>query len=144
MILIYAEIEVVRLYAGVNRPQTWIDQHPNYSKMQERMCESITKEGLRYPLACINEKCDGTYKVSTGNQRLHALQTLGIEKAKCVVACKPDEVGKPEGRVLTGVSEVYPLYGGDFKQIIENFGCFQIRPSDVDEWDPDLVFPNKG
>jgi|10_taG_2_1085330.scaffolds.fasta_scaffold33258_3 ParB-like chromosome segregation protein Spo0J len=77
------EIEMVpidELYYGVNRPQKWIDKHPEFTRSIENIKKSIKEVGMLKPL-----EIDMGNVVQKGNQRLFALREMGWNKlVKCV------------------------------------------------------------
>jgi hypothetical protein len=77
------ELPVKELVFGVNRPQSWWDEHPEQQKIFEDIKESIKNEGMKKPLEVTVDKRG--YVVEVGNQRLRALLELGITTASCIV-----------------------------------------------------------
>ena len=77
------ELPVKELVFGVNRPQSWWDEHPKQQKIFEDIRESIKNDGMKQPLEVTMDKRG--YVVEVGNQRLRALQELGIPTAPCLV-----------------------------------------------------------
>ena len=76
-------LPVKELVFGVNRPQSWWDEHPKQQKIFEEIKESIKNEGMKKPLEVIVNKRG--HVVEVGNQRLRALLELGITTAPCLV-----------------------------------------------------------
>ena len=76
-------LPVKELVFGVNRPQSWWDEHPEQQKIFEEIKESIKNEGMKKPLEVIVNKRG--HVVEVGNQRLRALLELGITTASCIV-----------------------------------------------------------
>ena len=76
-------LPVKELVFGVNRPQSWWDEHPEQQKIFEEIKESIKNEGMKKPLEVIVNKRG--HVVEVGNQRLRALLELGITTAPCLV-----------------------------------------------------------
>ena len=101
MILILTDVKVDKLYFGVNRPQSWWDEHPAHLKMLDKMVDSFKLEGVKYPLSVVNEKDDGTYVVTVGNRRLAALHKANMKYAPCLVANKEGQKNIPEGKEIT-------------------------------------------
>ena len=77
------ELQVKELIFGVNRLQSWWDEHPEQQKIFEDIRESIKNEGMEKPLQVTMDKRG--YVVEVGNQRLKALLELGITTAPCLV-----------------------------------------------------------
>ena len=77
------ELSVKELVFGVNRPQSWWDEHPDQQKIFEDIKESIKNEGMKKPLEVTIDKRG--HVVEVGNQRLRALQELGITTAPCII-----------------------------------------------------------
>ena len=71
---------------GINRPQSWWNEHHEHRHIYEGIRESIKNEGLQKPLEIYNGIFDGQSGifVEIGNQRLKALLELGIPEAPCV------------------------------------------------------------
>ena len=82
-IILRMELPVKELVFGVNRPQSWWDEHPEQQKIFEEIKESIKNEGMKKPLEVIVNKRG--HVVEVGNQRLRALLELGITTASCIV-----------------------------------------------------------
>lgn len=139
-IYVYTDIDINKLYPGVNRPQSWIDEHPSFSEMIDKLIKSFKKDGVRYPLCAVNLKDDGTYEVTTGNQRLLALRKVGSKTAPCIIACKHRQKHVPKGRVLNNKKEILDYFGGSVKQICMDKGTFFVIAKDNIEWDPHKVF----
>lgn len=139
-ILIFTNIEISKLYPGVNRPQSWINKHPAFRKMQQHLIESIKKKGIKYPLCAVNEKDDGTYKITVGNQRLLALQTMEAELVPCLIYNKAGQKNIPSGKVIKGQKEILKLFGGKVKGIALHPTMFQVIAKDNPKWDPDRIF----
>lgn len=137
-IYVYANIEIDKLYPGVHRPQSWIDEHPLFVKLINKLKKSIEEEGLRHPLCAVNLKDDGTYEVTTGNRRLIALQEIKAETVPCVVACKPGQEFIPQGKVLRTEKEILEQYGGSVKNICLNPNIFFVAP--IEDWDEHKMF----
>ena len=76
-------LPVKELVFGVNRPQSWWDEHPEQQKIFEEIKESIKNEGMKKPLEVIVNKRG--HVVEVGNQRLRALLELCITTASCIV-----------------------------------------------------------
>ena len=79
----FMELSVKKLVFGVNRPQSWWDEHPKQQKIFEDIKQSIKNDGMEKPLEVTIDK--GGYVVEVGNQRLRALLDLGITTAPCLV-----------------------------------------------------------
>jgi hypothetical protein len=139
MRIILAEIPLEKLIPGVSRPQSWIDKHPNYLSMQNKMINDIKKRGLKYPLTCSNIKDDGSYVVNVGNQRLDALIAMGAKTARCLVACTDTQENIPDGEVISS-KEIPKLFDWNIKNICLIQTIFQVVPGDVDIWDPDKQY----
>ena len=102
--------------------------------------ESILKEGLNNPLCCGNVKQDGTYRVNRGNQCLAALQELNIDTVSCIICCKNNSLNNPKG-VEIAVGEIGDLFKSGVERISEvsHPECFEIIPSDHQDFDPTLI-----
>jgi hypothetical protein len=135
-ILIYADIPVNNLYFGVPRNLN----ETRYVYAREKIKDSILKEGLNNPLCCGNVKQDGTYKVNRGNQCLAALQELNIDTVSCIVCCKNNSLNNPKG-VEIAVGEIDDLFKSGVERISEvsHPECFEIIPSDHQDFDPTLI-----
>ena len=77
------ELSVKELVFGVNRPQSWWDEHPKQQKIFKEIKESIKNDGMKMPLQVTKDKRG--YVVEVGNQRLRALLDLGITTAQCLI-----------------------------------------------------------
>ena len=77
------ELSVKELVFGVNRPQSWWDEHPKQQKIFKEIKESIKNDGMKMPLQVTKDKRG--YVVEVGNQRLKALLDLGITTAQCLI-----------------------------------------------------------
>lgn len=88
----------------------------------------------------MNLKDDGTYEVTTGNQRLSALQKMEAETATCIIACKHGQKYIPKGRTLNNEKEILEYFGGSAKSVCLNPNIFFIIANDNDEWDPHKIF----
>jgi hypothetical protein len=73
------KVDVSKLKFGVDRSKQWIDEHPKFLIMQDRLKKSILTEGLKNPLI-INDD----YVVQIGNQRLLAIIDLGLQEVECI------------------------------------------------------------
>ncbi len=109
------ELLIKDLLFGVNRNKNWWKKYPRRIKMLSKITESIKNEGLKNPLI-VNETLKG-YVVEVGNQRLQALNNLGIKKANCILYSKKEY--------------------SKFKKISAE-EC--VLPSDTDLWDADIQF----
>jgi hypothetical protein len=79
------KIDVDKLIYGVNRPQSWLDEHPQYVEMQKKLKHDIESKGLLDPLV-VEDMGDGFYKVVKGNQRLQAIVDNDLfEEVECVL-----------------------------------------------------------
>lgn len=145
--LTYAEVPLEQLRFGVNRPQSWWDEHPNTQKMIYKMMTSIMrniandKKPLNNPLSAIN-KNDGTYEVTVGNQRLQALTNMSTitPLASTIIVHKSGQ-GYIIGDIIGSMAHLQSYFTNDIGNCnLEIDGCFQITPSDVDEWDGDKVY----
>ena len=76
-------LPVKELVFGVNRPQSWWNEHPEQQKIFEDIKESIKNDGMEKPLEVTVDKRG--YVVEVGNQRLRALLELGIPTASCII-----------------------------------------------------------
>ena len=72
-------VDIEELHYGVSRPQSWIDEHPEFIRAVENIKKSIVTEGLKHPL-----EIDMGNVVQRGNQRLYALRELNWKEP---VAC---------------------------------------------------------
>lgn len=138
-IFIYTEVEIDNLYYGVNRPQSWWNEHPNAVKMIDVICESIKKDGLRNPLCVTNEKDDGTYRVNNGNQRLYALKKLNFKTIPCIIANGLNCKNIPSGIKLENKKQIFSYFSIGIKYYNLNPSCFQIISKDNDRYDPDKI-----
>ncbi len=77
------ELSVKELVFGVNRPQSWWDEHPEQQRIFEDIRESIKNDGMEKPLEVTIDKRG--YVVEVGNQRLRALLDLGMTTAPCII-----------------------------------------------------------
>ncbi len=115
MYIYSTELLVKELLYGVNRNKNWWEKYPRRIKMLNKITESIKNEGLKN-LLIVNETLKG-YVVEVGNQRLQALNNLGIKKAKCILYSKKDY--------------------SEFKKVSAE-EC--VLPNDTDLWDADIQF----
>ena len=76
-------LPVKELVFGVNRPQSWWDEHPEQQGIFEDIKESIKNEGMKKPLEVTIDKRG--HVVEVGNQRLRALLDLGMITAPCII-----------------------------------------------------------
>jgi len=76
-------LPVKELVFGVNRPQSWWDEHPEQQGIFEDIKESIKNEGMKKPLEVTIDKRG--HVVEVGNQRLRALLDLGMATAPCII-----------------------------------------------------------
>ena len=77
------ELSVKELVFGVNRPQSWWDEHPEQQKIFEDIKQSIKNDGMKKPLEVTIDKRG--HVVEVGNQRLRALLDLGMTTAPCII-----------------------------------------------------------
>ena len=76
-------LPVKELVFGVNRPQSWWDEHPEQQGIFEDIKESIKNDGMKKPLEVTIDKRG--HVVEVGNQRLRALLDLGMATAPCII-----------------------------------------------------------
>lgn len=137
-IYIYTEIEIEKLYPGVFRPQSWLDEHPLFMKLVDELKKSIIEEGLKYPLCAVNLKDDGTYEVTSGNRRLIALQEIKAKIIPCIIANKPAQKFVPKGKILNTQQEILNYFGGTARNICLNPNIFSVAP--IENWDEHKMF----
>lgn len=89
------KVPIDKLKFGVNRPQSWIDNHPKFLQMQEKMKESMRTVGQLRRLVISKN-----YEVMVGNQRLRAAIELGWHEIDCVFEheARRDELRPPDTR----------------------------------------------
>ena len=78
--LIYKEVDTKDI-THLTRPE-FINGQEN--KFNKALRQSVSQYGLRDPIY-INQKADGTLKVTVGNNRMVIAKELGIEKIPCVI-----------------------------------------------------------
>ena len=93
--LIYKEVATQDI-THLTRPEFINGQE---QKFNGTLKESVSKYGIRDPVY-INQKADGTLKVTVGNNRMVIAKELGIEKIPCVIKLHDPQNNDLNGRVL--------------------------------------------
>ena len=79
------KIKVEKISYGVNRPQEWIDEHPQFAEMQKRLKWEVEQRGVPDPLVVEDAVDDGYYVCVKGNQMLMCLKDNKLlEEVDCV------------------------------------------------------------
>jgi len=78
------KIETKKLEYGVNRPQSWWDEHPEAETTYQEIKQSIFNKGIKNPLQVRKDVKLG-FVVEVGNQRLRAANELNINEVDCVL-----------------------------------------------------------
>tara|TARA_R110002020_G_scaffold306208_1_gene522209 strand:+ start:564 stop:971 length:408 start_codon:yes stop_codon:yes gene_type:complete len=78
-------------------------------KFNNALRQSVSKYGLRDPVY-INQKADGTLKVTVGNNRMVIAKELGIEKIPCVIKLYDPQNNNLNGRVLNTEKEIEDMF----------------------------------
>ena len=137
MQLVYCEhFPISRLREAFPRPDEWWEEHPEFQKMQIKMIESVKQDGLKYPLCAINLKDDGIYDVTVGMQRLKALQTMGEEIVRTVIAYKENQKHQPGGVVIKTATQLDEIFGCKLQGITLQPNSFEVILPDREEWRP--------
>ena len=103
--LIYKEVDTKDI-THLTRPE-FINGQEN--KFKGALTQSVSKYGLRDPVY-INQKADGTLKVTVGNNRMVIAKELGIEKIPCVIKLYNPQDNNLNGRVLNTEKEIEDLF----------------------------------
>jgi len=103
--LIYKEVDTKDI-THLTRPE-FINGQEN--KFNTALRQSVSKYGLRDPVY-INQKADGTLKVTVGNNRMVIAKELGIEKIPCVIKLHDPQNNDLNGRVLNTEKEIEDLF----------------------------------
>ena len=103
--LIYKEVDTKDI-THLTRPE-FINGQEN--KFNKALRQSVSKYGLRDPVY-INQKADGTLKVTVGNNRMVIAKELGIEKIPCVIKLYNPQDNNLNGRVLNTEKEIEDLF----------------------------------
>ena len=103
--LIYKEVDTKDI-THLTRPE-FINGQEN--KFNKALTQSVSKYGLRDPVY-INQKADGTLKVTVGNNRMVIAKELGIEKIPCVIKLYNPQDNNLNGRVLNTEKEIEDLF----------------------------------
>ena len=78
-------------------------------KFNTALRQSVSQYGLRDPIY-INQKADGTLKVTVGNNRMVIAKELGIEKIPCVIKLHDPQNNDLNGRVLHTDKEIEDVF----------------------------------
>ena len=78
-------------------------------KFNNALRQSVSKYGLRDPVY-INQKADGTLKVTVGNNRMVIAKELGIKKIPCVIKLHDPQDNNLNGRVLHTEKEIEDMF----------------------------------
>ena len=103
--LIYKEVDTQEI-THLTRPEFINGQE---QKFNSTLKESVSKYGLRDPVY-INQKADGTLKVTVGNNRMVIAKELGIEKIPCVIKLYDPNNNNLNGRVLHTEKEIEDVF----------------------------------
>ena len=103
--LIYKEVDTKDI-THLTRPE-FINGQEN--KFNKALRQSVSQYGLRDPIY-INQKADGTLKVTVGNNRMVIAKELGIEKIPCVIKLHDPQNNNLNGRVLNTEKEIEDLF----------------------------------
>ena len=103
--LIYKEVDTKDI-THLTRPE-FINGQEN--KFNKALRQSVSQYGLRDPIY-INQKADGTLKVTVGNNRMVIAKELGIEKIPCVIKLHDPQNNNLNGRVLHTEKEIEDLF----------------------------------
>ena len=69
---------------GVNRPQEWWDDHPEFEAEYQLIKKNIAEKGINDQVEVTYHK-DSGWTVQVGNQRLRAANELNILEIDCVI-----------------------------------------------------------
>ena len=103
--LIYKEVATQDI-THLTRPEFINGQE---QKFNGTLKESVSKYGIRDPVY-INQKADGTLKVTVGNNRMVIAKELGIEKIPCVIKLHDPQNNDLNGRVLHTDKEIEDVF----------------------------------
>ena len=103
--LIYKEVATQDI-THLTRPEFINGQE---QKFNGTLKESVSKYGIRDPVY-INQKADGTLKVTVGNNRMVIAKELGIEKIPCVIKLHDPQNNDLNGRVLNTDKEIEDVF----------------------------------
>ena len=103
--LIYKEVNTQDI-THLTRPEFINGQE---QKFKSTLKESVSKYGIRDPVY-INQKADGTLKVTVGNNRMVIAKELGIEKIACVIKLHDPQNNNLNGRVLHTEKEIEDVF----------------------------------
>ena len=103
--LIYKEVATQDI-THLTRPEFINGQE---QKFNGTLKESVSKYGIRDPVY-INQKGDGTLKVTVGNNRMVIAKELGIEKIPCVIKLHDPQNNDLNGRVLNTDKEIEDVF----------------------------------
>ena len=103
--LIYKEVDTKDI-THLTRPEFINGQE---HKFNTALRQSVSQYGLRDPIY-INQKADGTLKVTVGNNRMVIAKELGIEKIPCVIKLLDPQNNNLNGRVLNTDKEIEDLF----------------------------------
>ena len=137
MQLVYCEnFPLSKLQEASPRPDDWWKEHPEFQKIQIKLIESIKRDGLKHPLCAINLKDDGMYDVTVGMQRLKALQTIGEETVRTVIAYKENQKYQPDGVAIRTDTQLDKVFGCKLQGITLRPNSFEVILHDREEWRP--------
>ena len=103
--LIYKEVDTKDI-THLTRPEFINGQE---HKFNTALRQSVSQYGLRDPIY-INQKADGTLKVTVGNNRMVIAKELGIKKIPCVIKLYDPQNNDLNGRVLHTDKEIEDLF----------------------------------
>ena len=103
--LIYKEVNTKDI-THLTRPEFINGQE---HKFNTALRQSVSQYGLRDPIY-INQKADGTLKVTVGNNRMVIAKELGIEKIPCVIKLHDPQNNDLNGRVLHTDKEIEDVF----------------------------------
>ena len=103
--LIYKEVDTKDI-THLTRPEFINGQE---QKFNSTLKESVSKYGLRDPVY-INQKEDGTLKVTVGNNRMVIAKELGIKKIPCVIKLHDPQDNNLNGRILHTEKEIEDVF----------------------------------
>ena len=103
--LVYKEVDTKDI-THLTRPE-FINGQEN--KFNKALLQSVSKYGLRDPVY-INQRADGTLKVTVGNNRMVIAKELGMEKIPCVIKLHDPQNNDLNGRVLHTEKEIEDVF----------------------------------
>tara|TARA_R110002020_G_scaffold17066_2_gene60425 strand:- start:1787 stop:2194 length:408 start_codon:yes stop_codon:yes gene_type:complete len=103
--LIYKEVNTQEI-THLTRPEFINGEE---AKFNSTLKESVSQYGLRDPVY-INQKADGTLKVTVGNNRMVIAKELGIKKIPCVIKLHDPQNNNLNGRVLHTEKEIEDVF----------------------------------